>query len=62
MDIKPDQVGEKTINALRQMLTGVENQRQEAFILLIALPENFLAEAVEYLRSLIGMEKSDHRP
>jgi hypothetical protein len=39
-------------------LAGVKDQRQEAFILVIALPENFLTEALEYLRYLTGLEKT----
>jgi hypothetical protein len=58
MDIKHDEVNEKNTDALRQMLAGVKDQRQEAVILVIALPKNFLAEAVEYLRYLTGLEKT----
>jgi hypothetical protein len=57
MDIKKGEFSEKTKEALRQMLAGVKDRREEAFILLIALPENFLTDAVEYLRRLAGLEK-----
>ncbi|HMK64976.1 MAG TPA: hypothetical protein VK564_04225 [Thermodesulfobacteriota bacterium] len=61
MDAKHGQVSETTTDALRKMLAGVKDQRQEAVILLIALPENCLPEALEYLRYLTGMGKIDNR-
>ena len=44
------------IEALQRALVGVKDKREEAFILLTAVPEDDLPEVVRYLRKLNGLE------
>lgn len=50
---------EKT-EALKQALIGVKDQREEAFILLTAVPEEYLPDVVEYFRILNGLKKIEN--
>ncbi len=45
----------KQIVSLREALIGVKDKREEAFVLLTAIPENCLPEVVRYLRKLNGL-------
>jgi hypothetical protein len=45
------------MEALKQALIGVKNQREVAFILLTSVPEEYLPDMVETLRILNGIEK-----
>ena len=51
------EINDKKIEALKQALIGVKNQREEAFILLTAVPEEYLPDMVETLRILNGLKK-----
>ncbi len=44
------------LEALLRALMGVKDKREEAFILLTAVPEDDLPEVVRYLRKLNGLE------
>jgi hypothetical protein len=52
------ELNEKTILALKRIPAGVKDQRKEAFILLIALPEACLNHLVGYLRLLTGLKEN----
>jgi hypothetical protein len=59
--VKPksiDQDGED-IEALKRALIGVKCRREEAFILLNAVPEEYLDDIVEYFRVLTGINRRD---
>jgi hypothetical protein len=47
------------IEALKRALIGVKGRREEAFILLNAVPEEYLDDVVEYFRILTGVKRSD---
>jgi len=49
------------LEALKQALIGVKNQREEAFILLTATPEKYLPDLVETLQILNGLKKIEKR-
>jgi hypothetical protein len=51
---------EETIEALKRVLIGVKDPRHEAFIMLNAVPEQYLPELVEQLRTLTGIKKITH--
>lgn len=51
------EINEQKIEALKQALIGVKNQREEAFIPLTAVPEEYLPDMVETLRILNGLKK-----
>ncbi len=51
------EINDKKIEALKHALIGVKNQREEAFILLTAVPEEYLPDMVETLRILNGLKK-----
>ncbi len=56
MDPKKEQ-----IVSLEEALIGVKDQREEAFVLLNAIPEVYLPDIVEYFRILSGLKKSPPR-
>lgn len=43
------------MEALKQALIGVKDRREEAFILLNAVPEEYLEGVLEYFRTLTGI-------
>jgi hypothetical protein len=45
------------IEALKRALIGVIDPRHEAFIMLNAVPEEYLKDLVEYLHILTGLKK-----
>jgi hypothetical protein len=47
------------IEALKQALIGDKGLREEAFILLNAVPEEYLKDVVEYFRILTGLKDID---
>jgi hypothetical protein len=47
--------------ALTEALIGVKDKREEAFVLLNAIPEVYLNDIVEYFRILTGLKKADSR-
>ncbi len=51
------EINDKKLEALKQALIGVKNQREEAFILLTAVPEQHLPDMVETLRILNGLKE-----
>jgi hypothetical protein len=53
------EINDKKIEALKQALIGVKSQREEAFILLTAVQEEYLPDMVETLRILNGLKKID---
>ena len=53
---KVEITGEK-IEALKRPLIGANIQREEAFILLTAVPDEYLPDMVETLRILNGLKK-----
>ena len=55
---KTEGTGEK-IEALRRALIGINNKRMEAFLLLSAIPEEYLADMVEHLWILNGLNKTE---
>lgn len=57
--IKKIEIGIGSLEALKQALIGVKSEREEAFILLTAIPEPYLPELIEYLRVLIGLKRHD---
>jgi hypothetical protein len=59
--LKNTEIDDKKKEALKQALIGVKNQREEAFILLTAIPEEYLPDIVEYFRILIGFKDSPSR-
>ena len=46
------------IEALKRALIGVKDKREEAFILLNAVPEEYLNNVVDYFRILTGIRNS----
>jgi hypothetical protein len=59
--LKNTEINDKKKEALKQALIGVKNQREEAFILLTAIPEEYLPDIVETLQILNGLKKSTSR-
>ena len=55
---KTDGTGEK-IEALRRALIGINDKRMEAFLLLNAVPEEYLSDIAEYLWILNGLNKTE---
>ena len=55
---KTEGTGEK-IEALRRALIGINNKRMEAFLLLNAIPEEYLPDIVEHLWILNGLNKPE---
>lgn len=53
-------INDEKKEALKQALIGVKDQREEAFILLTAVPEEYLPDMVETLRILIGLKEIDN--
>jgi hypothetical protein len=49
------------IVSLEEALIGVKDKREEAFLLLNAIPEIYLPDIVEYFRILIGFQDSPSR-
>ena len=49
-------ISEESIEALKRALIGVKDKREEAFILLNAVPEDWLTEIVRLFRQLTGLE------
>ncbi|MBI4766612.1 MAG: hypothetical protein HY787_18765 [Deltaproteobacteria bacterium] len=49
------------LEALKQALIGVKDQREEAFLLLNAVPEEYLKDIVEYFRILTGLKEIKKR-
>jgi hypothetical protein len=47
------------IVSLEEALIGVKDKREEAFLLLNAIPEIYLPDIVEYFRILLGFKKID---
>lgn len=52
------EIESESMEALKQALIGVKCQREKAFILLTAVPEEYLPDIVETLRILNGIKKS----
>jgi hypothetical protein len=48
--------GSEKIEALNWALIGVKDKRGEAFVLLTAVPEEYLDDIVEYFRILTGIK------
>lgn len=57
MGTKKAENSEETIDALKQALIGVKDPRLEAFLLLNAVPEEYLPDLVGHLRILTGLKK-----
>lgn len=55
------ELSEESKGALTEALTGVKDKREEAFVLLNAIPEVYLADVVEYFRILTGLKDSPSR-
>jgi hypothetical protein len=51
----------ESMEALKRALIGVKDQREEAFLLLNAIPEQYLTDIVEYFRILTGLKNSPSR-
>jgi hypothetical protein len=51
----------KQIIALEEALNGVKDKREEAFLLVNAIPEVYLHDTVEYFRILLGFQDSPSR-
>jgi len=51
------EIKSEKIAALKQALIGVKDKREEAFVLLTAIPEEYLPEVVEYFQILNGLRK-----
>lgn len=47
---------ERDTEDLKRALIGVKGRRKEVFILLNAIPEEYLDDVVEYFRILTGIE------
>jgi hypothetical protein len=47
------------VEVLKRALIGVKDKREEAFLLLNAIPEVYLPDIVEYFRILIGFKEID---
>lgn len=52
------EINDRKLEALKQALIGVKNLREEAFILLTAVPEEYLPDMVETLGILNGLKKN----
>jgi hypothetical protein len=61
MEIKRVEMESESMEALKQALIGVNGQREEAFLLLNAIPEVYLPDIVEYFRILTGLKKIERR-
>jgi hypothetical protein len=61
MEIKKIEIESESMKALKEALIGVKDKREEAFVLLNAIPEVYLADIVEYFRILTGLKKADSR-
>lgn len=46
----------RRLEALKQALIGVKSQREEAFVLLTAIPEEYMPDLVETLQILNGLK------
>jgi hypothetical protein len=55
------ELSEESKGALTEALTGVNDKREEAFVLLNAIPEVYLPDIVEYFRILTGLKKIENR-
>ena len=51
----------RQIVSLEEALIGVKDKREEAFLLLNAIPEVYLPDTVEYFRILLGFQDSPTR-
>jgi hypothetical protein len=52
---------ERDTEDLKRALIGVKGRREEAFILLNAVPEEYLNDVIEYFRILTGLKDSPTR-
>jgi len=59
MEPRKIELSKLSIEALRRALIGVKSPREEAFVLLTAIPEPYLPELVEYLQVLVGLKNHD---
>jgi hypothetical protein len=57
--IRPMERDNEDIEALKRALIGVKGRREEAFILLNAIPEEYLHDVVDYFRILTGITGTD---
>lgn len=57
--IKKVALKSESLEALKRALKGVKNEREEAFVLLTAIPEAYLPEVVDYFRVLVGLKNHD---
>ena len=53
---KKEEINSEKIEALKRALIGVKDKREEAFILLNAVPEEYLEGVLEYFRILTGIK------
>jgi hypothetical protein len=57
--LKKEEINSEKVEALKRALIGVKDKREEAFILLNAVPEEYLEGALEYFRILTGIIRID---
>jgi hypothetical protein len=50
--------GWERLEALQRAFVGVKSEREEAFVLLTAVPEEYLNDVVDYFRILTGIRNS----
>lgn len=51
------EISNETKEAIKRALLGVKDKREEAFILLNGVPEEYLPDVVEYFRILNGLKE-----
>jgi hypothetical protein len=59
--IKKTEGTSEKIEALKRAVVGINNKRMEAFLLLNAIPEEYLPDMVEHLWILNGLNKTERK-
>jgi len=50
-------IPEESLESLKRALIGVKSPREEAFVILNSIPEEFIPDIVDYFRILVGLNK-----